>query len=382
MSVYKKVSEKTNKVSWFTSFYYIDWQGKRRQKKKEGFSTRKEALEYERDFLQNHTTTPNILFKNLCSAYVEYKKSHVKAYTLINIERATRRLCLYFGDMNISDITPAHVSRWQQQQLKEHKRSTVSIYHSQLSALFNYAMRFNGLMSNPAKIAGNVKVEKDHTKIKFWTLEQFNTFQQGLKERHSYLLPFFTLLFWSGIREGEALALTVGDFDFNNNTVDINKTFHKIKGGELVNAPKTPRSKRVIPIPGKVMAMIKEHISHIAYADNDTRIFEAAPSVGNIQGIFRRESARLKLPHIVVHDLRHSHASLLISQGVQPMVIRDRLGHESISITLDTYSHLYPQEEKKMSQLLDKLANKKPGKKRNKNVIKNLSEHEKQPSNA
>ncbi len=382
MSVYKKISEKTSKVSWFTSFYYIDWQGNRRQKKKEGFTTRKEALEYERDFLQNHTTTPNILFKNLCRAYVEYKKNHVKAYTLINIERAARRLNLYFGDMNISDITPAHVSRWQQQQLAEHKRSTVSIYHSQLSALFNYAMRFNGLKSNPAKIAGNVKVEKDHTKIKYWTLEQFNTFQQGLKDRHAYLLPFFALLFWSGIREGEALALTVGDFDFTQNTVDINKTFHKINGVELVNAPKTPRSKRVIPIPRKVMAMIKDHIDHIAYADNDTRIFESAPSVGNIQGVFRREAARLGLPPIVIHDLRHSHASLLISQGVQPMVIRDRLGHESISITLDTYSHLYPQEEKKMGQLLDKLADKKQGKKRNKNVIKNMSEHEKQTSNA
>ena len=355
MPVYKKTSP-AGKVSWYAIFYYKDWNGARKQKKKEGFTTQREAKAYERDFLERRAATPSMTFAALVDIYLEDYKSRRRVTSYNERQyQLNKHILPYFKNMPLNDITPAMVRSWQNELIAsgDYAATYLKGLHAALSAVFNFAVKYYGLTQNPARLAGPVEKKKAPA-MSFWTLEQFHKFQKAMDGAEPYH-TVFTLMFYTGIRKGELLALTPGDFDFDNHTVSISKSYRRMNKVDYINPPKTEKGSRTISLPPFVSKMVKDFIASLYGIKHNQRIFESIGRYG-LRYNLAKYGGRAGLPPIRVHDLRHSHASLLIEHGFSPIAIRDRLGHEDIQTTLNTYGHLYPNKQEEIASKLEELA--------------------------
>jgi len=184
----------------------------------------------------------------------------------------------------------------------------------------------------------------------FWTKQEFMKFVDCLKDKpQSYMA--FQILYWTGIRIGELMALTYKDIDLVNKTITINKSFQRINKKDLITEPKTPKSNRVISIPQFLTGKIEEYLNCLYGIMPTDRLFPFTKHYFTnemIRGVKKSGVKKIRL-----HDLRHGHASLLIEMGLSPLVIAERLGHEKIETTLNTYSHLYPNKQKELADKLN-----------------------------
>lgn len=152
----------------------------------------------------------------------------------------------------------------------------------------------------------------------------------------------------------EMLALTLNDFDFEERTVSITKNYARIDGEDLFLDPKTPKSNRKITLPQFVCDMVKDYADRLYGYDPSDRLFEVTKHY--LKHEMERGCKKTGLREIRVHDLRHSHASLLIELGFAPLLISERLGHESVTTTLEIYSHLYPTKHGEVADRLEAFA--------------------------
>lgn len=345
---------KTNRGTWYCSFYYTDWNGERKKKKKEGFKTKTKALEFERQFLERSQGSPDMTFNTLFDLYLTDCKSRLKPTTCENKEfLVNHKILPYFSDIPINTIEPSMIRKWQNEIISSEsnpKPSYLKSIHVQLSAIFNYAVRYYKLPSNPAKICGAMGANKSDP-INFWTIDEFNHFI-AFSDVSMYTV-IYHILFWSGMRIGECLALTLNDFDFTRKTVSITKSYARYRQQDIILDPKTPKSKRTITIPQFLCDVIATYVDKLYGYNDDDRLFPIIKSTINKHIIKTAEKAELK--RIRIHDLRHSHASLLIEQGFSPLLISERLGHENIQTTLQTYSHLYPNKHYEVAEKLDQI---------------------------
>lgn len=353
MPVYKN----NDRGSWYVKFYYFDHTQKKRQKKKEGFNTKREALEWERDFLNKCKTDINITFANLVDNYLEDCKVRLKPTTFEYKECIIKsKLLPFFGDISISDIDTLTVRRWQNQIISDtnnYKPTYQKQLHNQLSAIFNYAVKYYKLSDNPARTCGSIG-KKNADDIQFWTIDEFKQFIESVEDNIT-AKTIFNLLFFSGIREGELLALTLNDFDFDKNTVTINKSFARVKGNNIIGETKTLKSKRAVSLPIQIMEMIQNY-AKCQYGILPTdRLFNVSKSY--LQRVRTKYCKLSGVKRIRIHDFRHSYASMLINLGVSPLEVQERLGHEDIETTLNTYSHLYPNKHQETTNMLEKLLN-------------------------
>lgn len=350
-----KYTLKNGKTMWYAAFNYTDWTGQNKHTCKRGFKTQREAKEYEQSFMNQQNNTSNILFSSLVENYLEDMAHRLKPTTMENkrfiIEK---KLLPYFGRLKVCDIDTIKVRKWQNELIsyrdengKYFSQTYLKTVNNQLSALMNYAVAHYRLAFNPCKAAGSMgKSKADEMHI--WTQEQYEQFSAAINKSSVKLA--FDILFYTGIRSGELLALTPADI-LPTKRIDINKNFTKIKGEELFLNPKTPKAKRCISIPDFLYDDIHEYISKLYGIGNGDRIFYFTKSA--LEKEIKRASEKAGLPPIRVHDLRHSHASMLIELGFTPLEIADRLGHESVKTTLDTYSHLYPDKDQKLADRLN-----------------------------
>ncbi|NFH48650.1 site-specific integrase [Clostridium sporogenes] len=348
MAVYKNEQRGT----YYCSFYYTDWTGKRKRKKKEGFKRQKDAKDYEREFLNKQSNNTDITFNNLVDIYLDDVKNKIRQTTFKIKENIIKtHISPYFKDMNINSITPNHIRKWQNNILGEEYSSTYSrAISTQLSAVFNFAVKYYGLKNNPVVTAGSIGKNKSNN-INFWTVEQFKEFIKYIKNP-KYKLAY-TMLFWTGMRVGELLALTFKDIDLENGLINIDKTYVRIKNTDVINPPKTPKSKRKVTIPAFLCKEIKEYKDKFYESSYKQRVF-------HLQQVYlshklKTVCTKKNLKKIRVHDLRHSHASLLIELGFTPLLISERLGHESVETTLNIYSHLYPNKDNEVAIKLNEL---------------------------
>jgi integrase len=158
------------------------------------------------------------------------------------------------------------------------------------------------------------------------------------------------MLYWTGIREGELLALTPGDFDFEKGTLSINKSYQRLNGRDVITDPKTPKSVRVVKMPQFLVEEMKDYIGSLYGIQDDQRIFEMTKYF--LHHEMDRGAKESGVKRIRIHDLRHSHISLLIDMGFSAVAIADRVGHESIDITYH-YAHLFPSKQTEMAERLD-----------------------------
>lgn len=160
----------------------------------------------------------------------------------------------------------------------------------------------------------------------------------------------FEVLYWCGIREGELLALTPADFDLDKGLISITKSYQRLKGRDVITDPKTPKSVRVIQMPQFLTDEIRDYLKSLYKVQPDQRIFEVTKSYLHHEMDRGAKAAGVK--RIRIHDLRHSHVSLLIEMGFSALAIADRVGHESVDITYK-YAHLFPSKQQEMAQKLD-----------------------------
>lgn len=350
MPVYKNETLNT----WYCKFYYKDWQGNRKQKKKEGFKTQREAKAFEREFLHKEEGSCDMAFGSLVELYIDDCKSRLKPTTLNNKEYVINlKIKPFFKDMPINTITPTTVRKWQNELLADESDFSptyLKTINNQLSAIFNYAIKYYRLPTNPARDCGSMG-KKNAESMQFWTTEEFNKFMEIVNDKPISKVVF-PLLFWTGIRSGELLALTLNDFDFENRILSINKNYARLEGKDLTLEPKTPKSKRLINIPPFLCDLVNEYVTMLYDYQPNERLFNVTKFY--LRHEMNRGCEKSGVKKIRIHDLRHSHASLLIELGFSPLLISERLGHENIETTLQTYSHLYPN---KQSEVADKLQN-------------------------
>lgn len=245
MSVYKDGKQGT----WYASFRYTDWMGQRKQKMKRGFRTKKEAVKFEKEFIASVSGDMDMTFASFIEVYFQDKSGELKQNSVRNKrDMMNAHILPYFGEKKMNEVTPADIIAWQNEiRTKGYKPTYERMIQNQLTALYTHAVKIYNLANNPCK-----KVKKmgkpDAEKLDFWTQEEYETFIRTVEEgSDDYIM--FEILFWTGIREGELLALNKSDFDFRNNLLHITKTYNRIDKQDVITVPKTENSVRTINIP-------------------------------------------------------------------------------------------------------------------------------------
>ena len=347
----KSYADRNGKRKYYAAFYYSDFTGQRRKKKKEGFTTSAAAKQFERDFIELHSGNSEIQFSALVDNYLADCTQRLKGSTVYGKKRIIEtHITPFFSAYQVSEITALHVRKWQNEILKkDFKPGYQRMIHAQLAAVLNFAVKYYGLKQNPAALAGSIGTLKRIRPIQFYTLDQFKTFLPCVREKFRLA---FRILFYTGVRVGELLALTLADLDAAAGTLRINKTFSHIT--HTVQPPKTAKSNRIITLPPFLIRELQQYIETLYAPDPDSRLFYWITR-RPLSDELARAAKKAGLPVIRIHDFRHSHASLLINLNFPPLVISERLGHESIKTTLEIYSHLYPDKAANVAARLEKL---------------------------
>ena len=328
--------------------------GKQIQKYRSGFKTKKEAREEYSKLVLSSTEEltekkKKISFQQFIEEiYLPWYKTQVKESTYINRCSTIKKHFSYFYKMATDEIEPINVQNWQLKLAKEFSPNYIRIVQGMLSIAFDRAIVLGIAKKNPSRMIGNIKSKK--TKVDFWTLEEFqkviSLLYKGDYYEH-YLFMSFWLLFMTGMRIGEAAALHWSDIDFETGLLSITKTlYYKTMTDYKFVEPKTQASIRTIYIDADTLNELKAWkkvqqqvlpncelvFSYNGTPTSKTTLPRALEKLAGLAGVHR----------IKIHALRHSHASLLISMDENPLLIKERLGHEKIQTTLGTYGHLYP----------------------------------------
>lgn len=336
---------------WLIQYRFTDWQGKRRKSTKRGFATKREAEEWLRTFLVIQKADFDMKFEEFLKMYYADMETRLREHTMRTKKYIIDLIILpYFGQKRVNDITAADIRRWQNELIKKGYSPTyLKTINNQLSAIFNYAVKYYDLKGNPCTKAGSIGKSRAE-EMSFWTIDEFRQFVDCIMDkRQSYMC--FMILYWTGMRLGELLALTSADIDLDKHTISITKSYQRLGKKDVVTPPKTPKSKRLITIPEFLVADIKDYMDSLYEVQEDDRLFPVTKYF--LEHEMQRGIKASGVKRIRIHDLRHSHASMLVELGFSPLEIADRLGHEKIETTLNTYSHLYPNKQVKIADRLD-----------------------------
>ena len=352
MPVYQDTKTKT----WYVKLYYTDYTGTKKQKKKRGFKLQRDAKEWEHNFLLKQQADLTMSIENFVSIYMEDMKHRLKEHSYIHKEYIINgKLLPFFGKLSMSQITPAIIRKWQNELIsyRNEKGQPFSVTYlkninKQLSAIFNYAVQYYDLKENPCHKAGSI-AKGSADEMLFWTTEEFKVFLEKVSNKPPSRAGFLTL-YYTGLRIGELLALEYCDIDFEGCKLTVDKSYQRIQGRDVITLPKTPRSVRTISLPVFLRDELKAYTERLYGLHKHDRIFPYTKSFflhEMIRGTKDNQVKRIRL-----HDIRHSHASLLIELGFSPVAIADRLGHEKVETTLNTYSHLFPHKRDEVAEKL------------------------------
>ena len=345
-------AEKDKKTGkWLIQYRYTDWQGKRRKSTKRGFATKREAEEWLRNFLITQKADFDMKFENFWKMYYADMETRLREHTMRTKKYIVElKILPYFGNKRVNDITAADIRQWQNELIKiGYSPTYLKTINNQLSAIFNYAVRYYDLKSNPCAKDGSMGKSKAE-EMDFWTGEEFRRFIDSVMNKRLSYMAFMTL-YWTGMRLGELLALNPKDVDLEKRTISITKSYQRLGKKDVITPPKTPKSKRVITIPEFLAADIKDYMDSLYDLQENDRLFPITKYY--LEHEIQRGIKESGVKRIRVHDLRHSHASMLIELGFSPLEIANRLGHEKVETTLNTYAHLYPNKQTKLAERLD-----------------------------
>ena len=299
MPVYKD----DNNGTFYVQCYYRDARGSKRHKTKRGFSSEVEAAVWESQFKSLNGGAMDMTFSEFVEVYASEVKPRIREHTWITKEYIINdKLVPFFGDMRMCDVRPIDVIRWQNE-LTEHRDADgkpwaptyLRTVNNQLNAIFNHAERYYGLTDNP-------------------------------------------------------VALTPSDFMLESSRLRINKSYQSLHGVDTVTDPKTPKSVRTIVMPAFLRDEMADFIEMRDDVAPDERLFAVTKHF--LAHEMERGCKASGVKRIRIHDIRHSHVSLLIEMGFSALAIAERMGHEAVDITY-RYAHLFPTKQDEMAAALD-----------------------------
>lgn len=373
----KKYTTKNGETRYlFQTYLGIDpITNKERRTTRRGFKTIKEAKQAERNLLldveENGLPSNQSdgfrdpTFEELAQLWLENYKTTVKPSTYENVRSKVEKMTEeHFKEMKLKKITVAYCQRVVIELSKNY--ILYNHYLSVINRIFKYAVLMDVINSNPFDKVIKPKSRQTQRKGNFLTKEELKEFLKLAQSTTlSYFFPLVHLMSYTGLRQGEALALKWSDIDFENKKITVDKTAVRIKEKQTLQTPKTKNSKRVISIDPTTLSILKSwKKDQIKIYFRNGKHFEGDENfiftnqrgewvhIHNFIRYFKRFIADHQLKPITPHGLRHTHASLLFSAGVEPKNISDRLGHSTVQITLDLYTHI---TEEQRSDTVDKL---------------------------
>ena len=358
--------DKKSSKWYFVANLGYDNNGNRLRHWGRGFSSQKEAKSAYDDYMNNFSKSAikmnsTMSYEEFFYKYFEpdYKRS-VKLSTYENRISSMEKHFKFFYKRKLKDIKAPLIKERQNNLSKSYSSAYIRLIFGMFQMSLDLAVKLELLQTNIAKKVGNVKKEKKT--VDFWTKEEFekviSTFDiSNYHDFYGFMVIWF--LFMTGLRIGEARALTWSDVDFNNHTVNITKSMYYKNAEEFyITPPKTKADIRKIALDLDTIEYLKTWkktqekniITDYVLSYNGLPINKT-----KIRRTIQRHSNLANVHDIKIHALRHSHASLLISLGENAIIVRDRLGHEDIETTLGTYGHLYPNMNREVATKLSNL---------------------------
>ena len=342
------------KKSWSVRFRFNE-SGIEIQKRLTGYKTKKEAENGYIDFINNSKKQlpkkeNTFLFEELYEEFKQFQKSRIKESSFYDFySKSNLHILPYFKKYEVSKITPKILLDWQNT-INNYSFKHKSNLRSYLNSILKYAEKYYNIENQLKKVDGfrNVALKKE---MLFWTPEEFNLFIKKVN-REEYR-AFFYALYYTGARKGELLATTWNDWDLKNNILNINKsiTNKTFNGVYAITTPKNQSSIRKISFPQILADVIKK--LKVGNENNNFVFFGESPLPDTTTKRIQQEACnKANVKTIRIHDFRHSHASLLISNGASIVSVAKRLGHINIEQTLNTYAHMMPKEDERILNIL------------------------------
>lgn len=351
-----------------------DENGKRKQKWFSGYTTKKEAEKAMAAKLHEiasggYVAPTNETVETYMRAWLEDKRSQVRPSTYRGYEWLVRvHIVPHLGSVELSDLRPQHLQalyRKLQALEKPLSNRTILHIHLLLHEALDRAVKWGLIARNVADAVDPPRPEVKRSTI--WTPDDVRAFFAANEHIEARYYVAFVLAIMTGMRKGEILALRWSDIDWDNAIAHVNRTLTWTKQGPVFQDPKTDRSRRAVALSPETVAALRRHRALQAHErllyGSDYKGYDLVLARPNgeplyprtLDNAWYRALERAAVPRIRFHDLRHTHASLLLAQGVHPKIVSERLGHSTVNITLDTYSHVLPGLQKQVADQFDTL---------------------------
>lgn len=344
MAVYYDEKQKT----WYCKFRYTDWQGNSVSTSKRGFARKKDAITYEVNFKANanNPPKPSITINELAIDFLEDNKLHTKKSSYVATETNIRKHVLpYVGNVKLEKFTIATARKWQNEIMKKgFTPSTQRAINISFNTMLNYAVKYKGMANNPFKAIGKVGIQEK--RLVFIIPAEWNKITSYITNIIDK--TFLDILYWSGIRVGELMALNFDKINYDTKVMTINAGYTRQNG---FSTPKTRASIRNITLPNFVISEVK--LLENSCLDIPEYFIELTDEM-KLSRHLKKYVKQAKIDKSVsIHALRHSHASFLIKQNVPLTDISRRLGHSSPAVTLRTYAHCFEKQDNAIANMLD-----------------------------
>lgn len=375
MATFKQYEKKNGTKAWlFKGYLGTDpITGKEIHTTRRGFSTKKEAnlalsrlkLDFENNgLIKDEKET----FQQVYDLWLETYQTTVKEVTFIKTEIKFKKWILpVYGQLRIKEVTVKKAQKIINQWAKD--TDQYKVLHSTAKRIFEYAINLGLIQYNPlAHIMMPKRIKtNDNDNVKVYSKQQLKALFNYLETlspgyTNDYNKTLLRLLFYSGCRISEALALNWSDIDFENNAVLINKTLSQSKHGYKVSDPKTDKSTGKVSLDSETISLLKKwQINQRKYMlslgiTDPTMIFcgiyKQLITHHAIYVRMKTITEKANIPFLGVHVTRHTHASLLLDAGADMKEVQDRLRHASINMTMDTYGHLSKETKEKTIEKL------------------------------
>lgn len=306
------------------------------------------------DVLSDHNITMDELFQ----LYISDSEKRNKPSTIISyVNLYGSKIKPYFGNTPVMNITPRQISQWQVKMLEKGlENSTITTIQTVFRLFLNYAVRNDIIDRSPFKSRTVVNKNRHKHEMLYWTPDEFKRFIKCVDK--PILKTFFKTLYWTGIRRGEAAALTIGDVDFENNVIHISKTYDPRT--QVVTAPKSYSSNRSVELTSELAHELRILVESLLTApgiESGDLLFYGSHRISpsTFEQARDRACAESGVKRIRIHDFRHSHVSLLINNRFTPFEIAKRMGH-SAKMVEEVYGHLFKDSQRAMVNRLNEIA--------------------------
>lgn len=371
MPIYKQNGKKDGLQKYRVIVCYTDRDGNYKQVSRIVYG-KDEARQIEAELLDQYTKSQpatRLTVDELADEYMKVKKLEVRATTW---DKTRRNLKLYvlpaLGSQRLDRLSVSTLQNWKTEiGARDLSIKTKQNIYRELAALLNYAVKVGHLSKSPLSSVGNfrdVHFTATPDTLHYYTADQFLSFISAAQTDAAAsgdwrYYVFFSIAFYTGMRKGEINALRWSDI--SDNILHVRRSIaQKLKGDDVETPPKNKTSYRDLQLPAPLIDILDAHKERQRENPSFTEDFrvcggQAVLRDSTIEKKNQRYALAAGLPHIRIHDFRHSHASVLINEGISIQEIARRLGHAKVEITWNTYAHLYPREEERAVSILDRI---------------------------